>query len=97
MRELCLPLRDVDIRKFSSTLTTLANEKQKQLREKEKPKKKGTTEFNSIFLNHFEPYSLKFLPFFLGKVKPVLQTEKPDLLDTTDYGTYNDFDDDDFM
>ena len=40
IRELCLPLKDADVRKFANTLSTLANEKQKQIREKEKPKKK---------------------------------------------------------
>ncbi|RIA91304.1 translation initiation factor 3, subunit 1 alpha, partial [Glomus cerebriforme] len=40
VRELCFPLKDVDVRKVASSLTTLANEKQKQIREKDKPKKK---------------------------------------------------------
>jgi len=40
-RELCVPFRDVDLRKVSSTLTALANEKQKQQREAAKPKKKA--------------------------------------------------------
>lgn len=33
--------RDVDLRKFASTLTTLANEKQKAAKEAQKTKKKG--------------------------------------------------------
>lgn len=41
VRELCLPMKDVDVRKISSTLTALANEKQRQQREAAKPKKKG--------------------------------------------------------
>jgi len=41
VRELCLPLKDADVRKVANTLSTLANEKQKQIREKEKPKKKS--------------------------------------------------------
>ncbi|KAJ1662189.1 Translation initiation factor 3 subunit J component, partial [Coemansia sp. RSA 25] len=41
-RELSLPLKDVDVRKFSSTLTTLANEKQRIARDATK-KKKPTT------------------------------------------------------
>lgn len=69
IRELCLPLKDADVRKFANTLSTLANEKQKQIREKEKPKKKG-------------------------KSKPSLQVEKFDTVDITDYGTYDDFEDD---
>ena len=42
IRELCLPLRDADVRKVANTLSTLASEKQKQIKEKEKSKKKGT-------------------------------------------------------
>ncbi|KAJ2740888.1 Translation initiation factor 3 subunit J component [Coemansia sp. BCRC 34301] len=42
IRELALPLKDIDVRKFSSTLTTLANEKQRIAREATK-KKKPTT------------------------------------------------------
>ncbi|KAJ2908054.1 Translation initiation factor 3 subunit J component [Coemansia aciculifera] len=42
IRELALPLKDVDVRKFSSTLTTLANEKQRIARDATK-KKKPTT------------------------------------------------------
>lgn len=34
--------RDVDVRKFVSTLTTLANEKQKAAKEAQKTKKKGS-------------------------------------------------------
>jgi translation initiation factor 3 subunit J len=70
IRELCLPLKDADVRKVANTLSTLANEKQKQIREKEKPKKKG-------------------------KAKPSLQVENYDAaVDITDYGTYDDFEDD---
>jgi len=72
IRELCLPLKDADVRKVANTLSTLANEKQKQIREKEKPKKKG-------------------------KAKPSLQVEKFDTADITDYGNYDDFEEDDFM
>ncbi|KAJ2063321.1 Translation initiation factor 3 subunit J component [Coemansia sp. S146] len=39
IRELALPLKDVDMRKFSSTLTTLANEKQRMSRDASKKKK----------------------------------------------------------
>ncbi|KAF9101780.1 Translation initiation factor 3 subunit J component [Mortierella sp. AM989] len=42
-RELSQGCRDVDVRKFSSTLTTLANEKQKAAKEALKTKKKGST------------------------------------------------------
>ncbi|KAH8554508.1 translation initiation factor eIF3 subunit [Umbelopsis sp. PMI_123] len=41
IRELCLPIKDLEVRKISSTLTALANEKQRQQREAAKPKKKG--------------------------------------------------------
>lgn len=41
IRELCLPMKDLEVRKISSTLTALANEKQRQQREAAKPKKKG--------------------------------------------------------
>ncbi|KAI0312938.1 eukaryotic translation initiation factor 3 subunit J [Amylostereum chailletii] len=40
VRELALPLRDVEVRKAASGLTTLANEKQKQQREATSGKKK---------------------------------------------------------
>jgi translation initiation factor 3 subunit J len=40
VRELCLPLKDVEVRKAASGLTTLANEKQKEQREKASGKKK---------------------------------------------------------
>ncbi|KAF9184170.1 Translation initiation factor 3 subunit J component [Haplosporangium sp. Z 11] len=42
-RELAQGVRDVDVRKFSSTLTTLANEKQKAAKEAQKNKKKGSS------------------------------------------------------
>ncbi|KAI5122932.1 hypothetical protein M0805_007610 [Coniferiporia weirii] len=40
VRELAMPLKDVEVRKAASTLTTLANEKQKEQREKASGKKK---------------------------------------------------------
>lgn len=40
MRELAQPLRDVEVRKAASSLTTLANEKQKEQRDKSSGKKK---------------------------------------------------------
>jgi translation initiation factor 3 subunit J len=40
-RALADPLRDVDIRKAATGLTTLANEKQKEARDKASGKKKG--------------------------------------------------------
>ncbi|PCH39397.1 translation initiation factor eIF3 subunit, partial [Wolfiporia cocos MD-104 SS10] len=40
VRELAMPLRDVEVRKTASVLTTLANEKQKEQREKASSKKK---------------------------------------------------------
>jgi len=40
-RQLCLPLKDVDVRRVSSTLTTLSNEKQRA--SKDKTKKKGAS------------------------------------------------------
>ncbi|KAG1741822.1 translation initiation factor eIF3 subunit [Suillus paluster] len=40
VRELCQPLKDVEIRKAASGLTTLANEKQKEQRDKASGKKK---------------------------------------------------------
>ncbi|KAI0687743.1 eukaryotic translation initiation factor 3 subunit J [Cytidiella melzeri] len=44
IRELAMPLRDVEVRKAASTLTTLANEKQKEQRDKASgKKKKGAT------------------------------------------------------
>ncbi|KAJ2464933.1 Nonsense-mediated mRNA decay protein 5 [Coemansia sp. RSA 2322] len=39
MRDLALPLKDVDVRKFASVLTTLANEKQRNARDATKKKK----------------------------------------------------------
>ncbi|KAG0301242.1 Translation initiation factor 3 subunit J component [Dissophora globulifera] len=42
-RELSQGVRDVDVRKFASTLTTLANEKQKAAKEALKTKKKGSS------------------------------------------------------
>ncbi|CAG8565035.1 14164_t:CDS:10 [Ambispora leptoticha] len=44
-RELCFPLKDIDVRKASSTLAALANEKAKALKESNKPKKKGKKPF----------------------------------------------------
>jgi hypothetical protein len=41
VRALAAPLRDVDVRKAASALTTLANEKQKEQRDKAGGKKKG--------------------------------------------------------
>jgi len=43
VRELAMPLRDVEIRKVASGLTTLANEKQKEERDKKAGKKKPKT------------------------------------------------------
>ena len=40
VRELALPLRDVEVRKVASGLTTLANEKQREQRDKASGKKK---------------------------------------------------------
>ena len=40
VRELAMPLRDVEVRKAASGLTTLANEKQKEQRDKASGKKK---------------------------------------------------------
>ncbi|KAJ7650039.1 eukaryotic translation initiation factor 3 subunit J [Roridomyces roridus] len=42
-RELSVPLKDVDVRKVASGLTTLANEKQKEQRDKASGKKKKVT------------------------------------------------------
>ncbi|KAF7316694.1 Eukaryotic translation initiation factor 3 subunit J [Mycena chlorophos] len=39
-RELCMPLKDVEVRKVASGLTTLSNEKQKEQRDKASGKKK---------------------------------------------------------
>jgi len=41
VRELAMPLRDVEVRKTASVLTTLANEKQKEQRDKAAGKKKN--------------------------------------------------------
>lgn len=41
VRELAMPLRDVEVRKTASVLTTLANEKQKEQRDKASGKKKN--------------------------------------------------------
>lgn len=41
MRELAVPLKDVEVRKAASGLTTLANEKQREQREKASGKKKS--------------------------------------------------------
>lgn len=43
VRELAQPLRDVEVRKAASGLTTLANEKQKEQRDKTAGKKKTKT------------------------------------------------------
>lgn len=43
VRQLAASLRDVDVRKAASALTTLANEKQKEQRDKTSGKKKGVT------------------------------------------------------
>ena len=43
VRELAMPLRDVEVRKVASGLTTLANEKQKEQRDKAAGKKKPKT------------------------------------------------------
>jgi translation initiation factor 3 subunit J len=40
VRELAIPLKDVEVRKAASGLTTLANEKQKEQRDKASGKKK---------------------------------------------------------
>ncbi|KAJ2389395.1 Translation initiation factor 3 subunit J component, partial [Coemansia sp. RSA 2611] len=47
IRQLALPLKDVEMRKFSSTLTTLANEKQRMTRDASK-KKKTTSKKASV-------------------------------------------------
>lgn len=54
-RELGQGCRDADVRKFASTLTTLANEKQKAAKDALKTKKKGsakpslaTTKVNTV-------------------------------------------------
>ena len=43
VRDLAMPLRDVEVRKAASALTTLANEKQKEQRDKAAGKKKPKT------------------------------------------------------
>ncbi|KAF9334763.1 Translation initiation factor 3 subunit J component [Podila minutissima] len=43
IRELASGVRDVDVRKYASTLTTLANEKQKAAKDALKSKKKGSS------------------------------------------------------
>ena len=43
VRELAMPLRDVEVRKVASALTTLSNEKQKEQRDKASGKKKPKT------------------------------------------------------
>ncbi|KAG6840586.1 hypothetical protein C0991_005726 [Blastosporella zonata] len=43
VRELAMPLKDVEVRKAASGLTTLANEKQKEQRDKASGKKKKST------------------------------------------------------
>lgn len=40
VRELAMPLKDLDVRKAASTLTALANEKQKEQKDKQGGKKK---------------------------------------------------------
>lgn len=42
-RELAMPLKDVEVRKVASGLTTLSNEKQKEQRDKASGKKKPKT------------------------------------------------------
>ncbi|KAG9296532.1 hypothetical protein G9A89_015124 [Geosiphon pyriformis] len=54
-RELCLPLKDVDVRKVSGTLYTLANEKTKALKDVNKGKKKGKPSKPSLTAGKFEP------------------------------------------
>ena len=41
VKEVAMPLRDVEVRKAASVLTTLANEKQKEARDKTSGKKKA--------------------------------------------------------
>jgi len=48
VRELARPLKDVDVRKCASGLTTLANEKQKELREGGKKKKAGKPALGTV-------------------------------------------------
>ena len=71
-RALALPLKDVEVRKVASGLTTLANEKQKEQRDKASGKKKpkaaskpglGGTKVSSrcvFILNSFKPLILLF-------------------------------------
>ncbi|EIN10062.1 translation initiation factor eIF3 subunit [Punctularia strigosozonata HHB-11173 SS5] len=47
VRDLAMPLRDVEVRKAASGLTTLANEKQKEQRDKASGKKKSNTKANA--------------------------------------------------
>ncbi|CAO3650961.1 unnamed protein product [Cunninghamella echinulata] len=42
VRELCVPMKDMDVRKAASTLTALANDKQRQAKEATKASKKKT-------------------------------------------------------
>ncbi|KAI8393417.1 eukaryotic translation initiation factor 3 subunit J [Radiomyces spectabilis] len=40
-RDLCAPMKDMDVRKVSSSLSAMANDKQRQAKEAQKSKKKG--------------------------------------------------------
>jgi len=51
VRELCLPLKDGDVKKISTTLNTLANEKIRAAREKDKPQRKKGKLFDACFIS----------------------------------------------
>jgi hypothetical protein len=54
VRELCLPLKETEVRKIANTLTTLADQ------QKPKPKKKSTLKL-MLSLKFFNLYLLKLL------------------------------------
>jgi len=70
VREISAPLKDVEVRKAASALTTLANEKQKEQREKTigKKKTKGATKpvLGSAKANRYVSYHIGILVFRFG-------------------------------
>lgn len=97
VRQLAMPLRDVEVRKVASGLTALSNEKQKEQREKASGKKKPKT-VGKPTLGAAKPSGKYVTPSLRFRRVVYSQTRSVRRIDTSAYEeALDDFGDDDFM
>lgn len=96
VRQLAASLRDVDVRKAASALTTLANEKQKEQRDKTSGKKKGVSKAAKPILGGAKTTARYVLPY--APTMPHFLLTNVVRVDTNRYEeALDDFGPDDFM